>query len=236
VYYKKHGKSFSDNETFERAIHAVNHKLWIYRNGARSRGMTRGQALDYLEQSIVEKRRPRPAYLFDLESVPSYKPDYDKELILSAIADKLSKDSNGRTAAGRYLYIARYARKNGVRPKEVMEVLERYRYQKEDIVSNMKDTTTAVSKWERRKIENIDLVEQLERYLLKYRGKRIIIYGGPIMVSTLDYGQVYALIDTAYGRPNNAVLVKLYRDYCGREDIVYKEDIIKEYIRRVHAE
>jgi hypothetical protein len=192
--------------------------------------------LTYLEQSIVEKRRPRPAYLFDLESSPSYKPDYDKELILSAIADKLSKDSIGRTATGRYLFIARYSKKYNIKPREVMEVLERYRYQKEDIVSNMKDTTTAVSKWERRKIENIDLVEQLERYLEQYRGKRIIVYGGPIMIQTMDYGQVYALIDTAYGRPNGTILIQLYKDYCNRQDILYKEDIIKEYIRRVHAE
>jgi hypothetical protein len=224
-------------EIFDRAIHAINRKLWIYRNGTESHGMTRGQALDYLEQSIVEKRRPKPAYLFDLESVPSYKPDYDKDLILSAIADRLSKDSIGRTATGRYLYMVRYAKKNGIKPREVMEVLERYRYQKKNIISNMKDTTTTtVSRWERRKIENIDLVEQLERYLSQYRGKRIIVYGGPIMVSTLDYGQVYALIDTAYGRPNGAVLVKLYRDYCDREDIVYKEEVVKEYIRRVHVE
>jgi hypothetical protein len=234
VYDKKHGKSFSDSETFERAIHAVNHKLWIYRNGAESHGMTRGQALDYLEQSIVEKRRPKPAYLFDLENIPAYKPDYDKNLILSILSDNFSKKTVGRSTTGKYLYIARYAKRYGIKPREIMEVLDRYR--KEDTVVSNKDTTPTITTWEKRQIGNIDLVGQLQRYVEQYRGKRIIVYGGPIMITTVDYGQVYNMIMGAYGRPDGAVLTRLYREYCDKGEIVYKENIIQEYTRRVHAE
>lgn len=225
-------KGIASEQALELAHHSVNRTLWILRNKA---CMSRMQALEVLEDRQVQKRsKVKIMYFWKLGTYNEqleYNEQVTDKIILSEVIKNYMLKSTTKKQS--YLWIARQSRKVGLKPRELLELIDRLKYRQSCDTTVSNDSTITTYDIERnKKALEINLVEQLEQYLYKYKNKAIIVYGNSIMFTTLTYKALHSLIYTAYGRPNDTILLPLYQSYCDG-DIHYKEDIVKDYINKV---
>jgi hypothetical protein len=111
-----------DDYVREVATHNVNKTLWVLRNKV---GLSRRQALQWLEDRQVQKRsKLKTVYFWQLGT-------YDTKLVYDAgLADRLilieAIASYCTRKKASYLWYARQSRRVGLKPRELIELVNRY--------------------------------------------------------------------------------------------------------------
>jgi hypothetical protein len=228
-----------DGDVAQIASHNVNRTLWILRNKT---GLSYMQALEALENRQVEKRSKKKIIFFwQLEKYGTelqYDEKYTDTILLKETLKNYMVKSNTKRQS--YLWIARQSKRVGLKPRELLGLIEQYKYNidcnKIESENKGDDTVICSIREKKQRVYNVNLVNELQSYLSRYKGNSIFIYGGPMLINILTYKHLYTLISTLYGRPIDGILATLYKEYAESGEVYYKHDILQEYIRRVHAE
>jgi hypothetical protein len=117
-------KGIKTEQAVALASHSVHKTLWILRNKA---CLTRSQALETLENRQVEKRSKKKILYF--WQLGNYSPELeydagltDRLILLEAIASYCTRKHAS------YIWYARQSKKLGVKPRELIELVNRYIY------------------------------------------------------------------------------------------------------------